>query len=306
MCGFIKKIFRLGAITAGVLGLTTIAAYAALGESRTKAMVHQMHGKVLERIDKEIEDPTALRGQLGEMEREYPERIAQVRADLAELDGEIRGLEREQAVSERVVALVDQDLGRLQGELASAVSPEGTNGTSALVAVRAVRVDDEVLSPKRAQSKLRQMQEQRLVYANRAADAEHDMLYLQKQRERLEELLTKLETERAEFQAQIQGLSRQIDAIARNDRLIKLLERRNRTIEECSRYDCSSLDQLTGRLSQIRTRQEAELEQLSNGDERGDYEDLARMQLESGVDVEADETSVEQLAGARVLERYGD
>lgn len=280
MCGFIKKIFRLGAITAGVLGLTTIAAYAALGESRTKAMVHQMHGKVLERIDKEIEDPSALRSQLGEMEREYPERIAQVRADLAELDGEIRGLEREQAVSERVVALVDEDLGHLQGELAAAqVSPEGTNGTSALVAVRAVRVDDEVLSPKRAQSKLRQMQEQRLVYANRAADAEHDMLYLQKQRERLEELLTKLETERAEFQAQIQGLSRQIDAIARNDRLIKLLERRNRTIEECSRYEAVSLDQITGHLAQITSRQEAELDVLANTERAADYEDMARLEI---------------------------
>ena len=145
--------------------------------------------------------------------------------------------------------------------------------------MRAVQIDGQVLSPKRAEAKLRQMQEQRLVYANRAGDAEHDLLYLAKQRERLEELMTKLETERAEFQGQIQGLSRQIDAIARNERLIKLLERRNRTIEECSRYEAVSLDQITGRLAEITNRQEAALDMLSNEEQASDYEDLARMEL---------------------------
>ena len=276
MCGFFKKIFRLGAITAGVIGLSAVVAYATFGGPRTRAMVHEMHGRVLEEIDEHIDDPTAMRAQLHEMEREYPERIAQVRSDLAELEAEIRGLQREQSVSERVVALVDADLGTLQGELAARTS-EATNG--ALVALREIPGEESGLTPKRATAKLRQMQEQRLVYANRANDAQHDLVYLQKQRDRLSDLLSKLETERAEFQSQILGLSRQIDAIARNDRLIQLLDRRNKTIEECSRYEAISLEQITGRLAQITSRQEAELDVLSSAEEATDYEDMARFEI---------------------------
>lgn len=275
MFGIIKKTFRLGVITAGILGVGAIAAFAAFGEGRTKTVVREFHGKVLEKIDQTIDNPAALRAQLHEMEREYPERIAQVRGDLAELDAEIRSLERDQAVSERVVALVDTDLGRVEGALA-AHSEVSSNG---LTSVRAIEIADRVVSPQRAQHQLHQMKEQRLVYANRSADAQHDLLYLEKQRSRLQELLTKLETERAEFQTQILGLSRQIDAIARNDRLITLLERRNRTIEECTRYEAISLDQITGRLAQITSRQEAELDVLSNIEPSTDYEDMARLEI---------------------------
>ena len=75
-------------------------------------------------------------------------------------------------------------------------------------------------------------------------------------------------------------LSRQVDAIARNERLIDLMESRNQTIEECSRYDAISLDQLTSRLAEVRSRQEAELEFLSTRRADTDYEDMARMQLD--------------------------
>ena len=274
MFGFIKKTLRFGIITGFAVGLTGLAAFAALGERRTKAIVHDFHGSVIEKIDEQIDDPTALRSQLHEMEREYPERIAQVRGDLAELESEIRGLQREQAISERVVAMVDADLNQMEGALAA-----GDTGSNELTSVRAVQVDGRVLSTQRAQGKLHQMKEQRLVYANRAADAQHDLLYLEKQHGRLAQLLNKLETERAEFQTQILGLSRQIDAIARNDRLITLLDRRNRTIDECSRYEAISLDQITGRLSEITSRQEAELDVLSNAEAATDYEDMARLEL---------------------------
>ena len=40
-----------------------------------------------------------------------------------------------------------------------------------------------------------------------------------------------------------------------------------------------SRDQITGRLAEIRIRQEAELEFLSRTQEESDYEDLARMQI---------------------------
>ncbi|MDP6539542.1 MAG: hypothetical protein QF903_09540 [Planctomycetota bacterium] len=270
------------------------------GPLRTQAVLDQVQGDLLSRIDECIDDPTALRAQLAELESEYPERIAMVRGDLAELNEQIRQLEREQAISERVVAMAERDLAEVEPLVARAVSlrEEGV-GPRALT----VALGHKVVSVDRAATRVNQIRHTRLAYANRAADAVHDLAYLHEQALRLEELLGQLENERAQFQAQIWQLSRQVDAIARNDRLIDLLDKRNRTIEECSRYDCSSLDQMTARLAEVRSRQEAELDLLASDRFRDDYEDMARYQLQAEGQRErlaplTDETSDSGLAEA--------
>ena len=199
MLSFLKKTIKVGICTAGLVGVSALAAFALVGKDRTSAVVHEIHGKVLESIDRSIDDPTALRAQLHEMEKEYPERIAQLRGDLAELQHEIRILEREQAISERVVELADGDLSRLETQLAAQV--RGDAGVE-LIAVRAVKLDDHVYSMERAQVRLNQIRSTRIAYANRAADSKHDLVYLKKQEGRLHALLGKLEGERSEFQIQ--------------------------------------------------------------------------------------------------------
>ena len=275
MFSFFAKTLKVGICTAGLVALAGAAAFATIGKDRTHAIAGEMRSQLIDAIDQNIDDPSALRSQLREMEAQYPKRIAQVRSDLAEIRAETKGLERERAIADRVVALADGDLERLQSQLAAQLPAPG----AALVAIKAVTLDDHVYSVSRARVRLDQIKNTRLAYSNRSADAKHDLVYLDKQAARLEELDTKLQAERTEFQTQIIGLSRQIDSIARNDRLIKLLEKRNRTIDECSRYEAVSLDQIAGRLAQIKNRQEAELEMLSNEEQEADYEDLARMQI---------------------------
>ena len=279
MFSFFTKTLKIGICTAGLVALAGAGAFAVVGKERTHAVAREVHSHILEAVDKNIDDPAALRTQLREMEQEYPKRIAQVQGDLAELRSEMRSLERERAISERVVALAEQDLARLEGQMAAQLQDDTTAGAGHVVPVRAVAIGGQVYSPARARARVKQVQNTRIAYANRSADAEHDLLYLEKQAGRLEELLAKLEGERAEFQSQIMRLSRDIDSIARNDRLIKLIEKRNRTIDECSRYESVSLEQITGRLADIKSRQEAELDFLANAQEEADYEDLARMQL---------------------------
>ena len=274
MFGFIKKTFKVTFISAVLLGLAGAGAYAFMGEHRSHAVVHELRDNVLDAIDEQITDPEALRSQLREMEEEYPKRISQVQKDLAELDQEVRQLTKESTVSTRVVALVDEDIEALETQLASYV--DGNNGRTRLASIV---VDDHSYTPERARLRLTQMRNTRLAHANRAADARHDLVYLQEQAGRLEELKHKLEAERAEFQAQIIALTRRIEAIARNDRLIGLLEKRNRTIEECSRYEAVSLDQITGRLEAIQSQQEAELDILASAERATDYESMARLQI---------------------------
>ena len=277
MISFFAKTFKIGMCTAGLLGLAGVAAYAVAGKERTHAVVQEVHSTLLEAIDERVQDPSALRSQLRDMEKEYPKRIAQVRRDLAEIQTEIHALEREQAISERVVALAEEDLSRMQPQYETQASAAADDGRG--IPMCAIQIGERVYSPGRARVRMDQIASTRVAYANRAADAKHNLLYLHKQEARLQDLLVKLESERNEFQTQILNLSREIESIARNDRLIKLLEKRNRTIDECSRYEAASLDQITGRLASIRSRQEAELDLLSNAEEEHDYEDLARMQI---------------------------
>jgi chromosome segregation ATPase len=246
-----------------------------MGRHRTEAVVHGIHDNLLDSIDEHLDNPALMRSQLRELEREYPQRIAQVQGDLAQLRHEMKSLEQEVAVSERVVVLAERDLERLGTQVASQLPAE------AGARLASVRLDDRVYTPDSAHAQLERVRATRSTYASRAADARHDLGYLVKQAGRLEELLAKLQSEQTEFRAQVVGLNRQIDSIARNDRLIDLLDKRNKTIEECGNYEAVSLKQITSRLDQIKGKQEAALDLLASEEHAIDYENLARQELAS-------------------------
>jgi chromosome segregation ATPase len=275
----IKSLFKVGIGIIVLSGAGLGAALLLAGPQRTHAMIDQVHTDLLQHIDENVDDPSALRTQLRNLEAEYPERISQVRGDLAELRQQIRQLEREEAICERVVEMANSDFTSLEPVFKEATAMRLNGGKSA---VSVVSWDDKVYSYDRAANQLNQVRQTLMAYTNRAADARHDLTYLGQQENRLEELLVTLETERTQFQSQIMQLTRQVDAIARNERLITLLEKRNRTIDECSRYDANSLDNLTNRLAEIRSRQTAELDMLSTQQEQMDYEDMARMEISRG------------------------
>lgn len=271
-----KSFFKIGT---GVVVLTGAALGGALliaGPQRTHAVIDQVHGDLLDRIDANVDDPAALRSQLKSLEAEYPQRIGQVRGDLAELRQQIRQLAKDQAICERVVEMAQADFQSLEPVVNEAAAMRQAKGVTS---VAVVAWDDKVYTYDRAASQLTQVRQTINAYTNRAADAMHDLGYLRQQEVRLEELLVTLETERAQFQSQIMQLNRQVDAIARNERLIDLLEERNKTIEECSKYDAISLDHLTDKLAQVRARQVAELDVLSGTQDQLDYEDQARTEV---------------------------
>jgi len=272
---FFKTIIRVGLITTVVAGGAVLIA----GPRRAAAMYGNAHTGLMELIDDNIDDPTALRAQLRELQEQYPERIADVRGDLAELNEQRRQVSREQSIAQRVVTLTDRDLATLsplvqQAEVARMETAPGR--------VVAVRFDNSTMPVDDAKARCDQITRTKAVYASRMIDAQRDLKYLDQQGQRLEALLAQLETERADFQTQIWQLDRQVDAIARNDRLIGLMEKRQRTIDECSKYEAKSLGHLQVKMAEVRSRQEAELEMLASDQQRMDYEDIARLQLDAG------------------------
>ncbi|HEX6883404.1 MAG TPA: hypothetical protein VF530_08480 [Planctomycetota bacterium] len=275
MFSLLGKAVKIAVVSTVLLGMAGAGAYALMGKHRTAAVVNEIQDNLLESIDAHLDNPKLMRSQLRELERQYPERIAQVQGDLAEIRHEIRKLDQEVAVSDRVVSLAERDLERLGTEVAAQLTADPG------VKLVSVRLDGQSYEPDRAQSELQRVRATRAAYAARAADSRRDLGYLTKQAARLEELLVKLHGEQTEFRAQVVGLNRQIDAIGRNDRLLELLEKRNRTIEECSRYEAVSLGQITARLDQIKGKQEAALELLASEERATDYEELARQELAS-------------------------
>jgi hypothetical protein len=298
MAGIFKTLIRVGIITAASAGVAVLIA----GPERAAALVSQAHESIMTHIDDTIDDPVALRAQLRELESEYPERIAQVRGDLAELREQLRQLKREQAVSERVVSLADRDLTTIRPVLQEAEATQIERASfTGIRNVVGVRFENRTYTLDQAHTKAQQIASTRVAYANRAADAAHDVVYLQQQDERLSDLLVQLEGERSQFQSQLWQLDRQVDAIARNEKLIDMLDKRRKTIEECSRYEVVSLEQMVSRLGEVRARQQAELDYLTGNDPRVDYEEVAKMQLGAEANVaqvtpySADQAEVESL-----------
>jgi chromosome segregation ATPase len=274
--GFTKTIVRVGVIGALVVGAGMVFAHTPRGH----ALFMQAGKHINARIDSNITDPVALRVQLRDLEAQYPKRIADVRGDLAELQEQMAQLKREQAVNERVVALADGDLDKLNSALAQAedtsiqqVALETPH--KILIVFHADRLEVD-----QAYGKVSEITNTRNAYSSRAGDIERDLGYLAQQQERLTSLLNKLETERQQFQAQLWELDRQVDAVARNDRMIEIMQKRQRSIDEQSRYRAASLDQITARLADIKAKQEAKLAGLSVEQQRTNYEDAAKADLD--------------------------
>lgn len=275
---FAKHLVRY-AVIAGLVGGT--AALIA-GPDRLGALATQARGSINSAIDSQIEDPVALRAQMRSLGAEYPERIAAVERDLAEVRSQIVQLRREAEVTERVVDLAAADLGQIRDLIGRAETAQAAATNMGQGAIVRVVFNAESLDLNSAYTKARSIQQVQDAYASRAADIERDMGYLAQQEQRLAQLASQLRQEYTDFQAQLWQMDRQVDTIARNERLISMMEKRQRTLDENSRYHAGSMQQLSSRFADIRSKQEARLETLSQSTNINTYEERAKIQLDAG------------------------
>jgi predicted RNase H-like nuclease (RuvC/YqgF family) len=274
-----KNLVRF-AVIAGLVGGT---AAVVAGPDRIGALFHQTQAKINHQIDRHIEDPVALRTQMRKLEGQYPERIQEVRGDLAELREQAAQLKRELAVSDRVVTLAQADAEEIRGLIARAEEAQAITNVSTDSRPAIVRIvfNEESIPLKDAYSRATRIQQVQHAYTSRANDIQRDLGYMATQEQRLSGLLNQLETEHTEFQSQIWQMERQVDSIARNERLITMMEKRQRTLDENSRYKAHSLDQLSGRFADIRAKQEARMEALGTSTTTLNYEDRAKFDLDA-------------------------
>ena len=267
-----RCILRWGLIGAAGLGALAFI----VGPDRLAAGFDQARSQVQMFAEDFVEDPVALRRQLAGLAEKYPDRIAEVRAELAEIDRQVNKLEEDKEIASRVVAMTTDDLAGIR----VAVLEAGNSGTSARPV--SIRVGGRQVDVDGARQEARRISAIRSTYQDRLATDETQLDFLSTQRDRLGEILIKLEEEHGRYQAKLWQLDRQIDAIARNDRLIEMTKEQQAILADYDKFsEVGSLDQLESKLAELRTIQEAQLQTLANRSGHDDYEADAREALRS-------------------------
>lgn len=260
MAGIIKNVVRLGVITTLAGGAVVLVA----GPQRCLAVLQQVKQHVNATIDANIDDPIALRSQLRNLEAKYPVRIKEVRRDLYKIQSERGQLERELAVDYKAIEITQGKLGQLRHVLARGreIEQDGSRFVR-------IRFDHDRMDMGEANRLAGHFD--RLVENFQASAHERD-LYLDMlidQENQLAEVLGQLQTEQLEFQTQLAQLDRQVDAIARNDRLITILQERQAAFSKYDNpYSAPNSDAVRAKILRVLADQEREIAQLSAVSER--------------------------------------
>lgn len=272
MC-ILKTVTRIAVVG----GLVAGAALLIAGPQRVGAMASQLRTAVNDRIDQHIDDPVAARAQLERLAAQYPQQLASFRNELASLRTEIGEVEREKTVSQRVVAMAQSDLSELQARLARAEDARGEHPHATIQVAfnnRELNLDD-------AYTKATQVARTVNSYEARVSHSVDALAHLREQEGTIVEIINDLEAEHAQFQAQLWQIENDLDLFERQEKLVKMVEKRQKAINGYERYDAGNLDTFMDRISTMRAEQEARLKAATNRINTSTYEDRARAMLNS-------------------------
>lgn len=276
MAGIIKTVIRVGVIG----GLLTGGVVLVAGPQRVQAIGRQIHMKLIATIDRNIDDPIAMRTQLQNLEAMYPKRIAEARSMLGELNEQIRQVQRDQAISSRVVNLAQADLNDMKDLLARAEQARddyqgmGRQVVSIAYNDRTMNLDEAYTQANRIAGTVSSYQSRNVECATELEQLNHD-------KRQTESLLGKLQSEYTDFQMQLADLDRKIDTVARKERMVKLVADRQHRIDELSRYKVASLDQFKSNLASRVAELDARMESLTGREDRVNYEERAKLQIDT-------------------------
>lgn len=282
-----KGLLRWGLISAAVVGGTTIL----VGPERVAAGFDQVRTMASHVFEDFVDDPVALRRQLQGLADQYPDRIAEVRSEIAQIDVQVDQLVHDNEVADRVIALTSDDLEEIRLAVTDAQTSRDA-GHKVSIRRGAFRVNLD-----QARSEARRIAGIRGTYKDRLVSNDQQITLISNQRERLTEILTQLENEYGQFEEKLWTLDRQIDAIERNDRLITMTEEQQEILSDYEKLGkVGNLRQLEAKLEELRFTQEAQLQALEKHGVRSDYERQARDEISIGDDTMILESGNDDLA----------
>jgi chromosome segregation ATPase len=267
---FTRSILRFGVIGGLALGGAVIL----MDNDQVAAGLAQVRAKAQNVVDSCIDDPVAMRYQLERLADQYPERIAEVQGEIAQVDHQVGEFDRDIDIASRVVAIATGDLTDLKALVDRAETTQAQLASN-LIPV-SIRFEGSRLSINEAYDEGRRINDVRSRYQDRLSADKVQLDFLTEQRERLAEILVTLTGEHQTYQEQLWQLDRQIDSIERNERLIELTERQQATLKSYERFGrIDNLRQLEAKLAEMRAKQEAQLQHLAGRTQNRDYESRA-------------------------------
>lgn len=266
-----RGILRWGLISGLALGGMTLL----IGPERVAAGLCQIRTKAQNVVDNVIEDPVALRRQLASLADKYPDRIADVRGEIAEVDHQLTQLARDKEIADRVVAMTTSDLSELKTKIARAEGKRNEGVQQVSIRFEANRFDIP-----EAYGEAKRINNVRVSYMDRAVHDDTQLNFLSEQKATLTEILSKLESEHATLQTQLWQLERQIDALERNERLIQMTEEQQATLETYKKFgEVGNIGQLEAKLAQMIAESKARLDTMMKRSINYDYESRASHEL---------------------------
>ena len=198
-----KTIVRWTLIAGIAVGGVTII----IGPGRVAAAFETIQDQAGNLVDQyiDVEEAKSLRTKLHDLAGVYPDRIAEIRGEIARIDSQVNQMAHDADVARRVVAMTENDLERLAGKVRDAE----VGGVRQVSLVKGdAGVDLEV-----AYKEGRRIQGIRSTYQERLVADQRQVELLSSQHDRLTTLLEQVEREYSQYQAQVWQLDRQIDSI---------------------------------------------------------------------------------------------
>lgn len=257
-----------------VAGLAVGGITLIIGPDRVAAAFGSLQNQANAFVDEyiDVEEAQSLRSRLHTLAEAYPDRIAEIRGEVARVETQLDQFAHDADVARRVVAMTGSDLEQLAIKVQSA-EHGGLHSVSLVSGDAGVNLDVAYREGRRIKG-IRETYQERLVSDQRQVDM------LETQRTRLMTLLEQIEREFADYQAQVWQLDRQIDAIQRNDRLIALTKSQQATLRAFeSPGNAEGLRSIETRLAELQAVQEGTLQALSERGRQNEYEHRATMMM---------------------------
>lgn len=268
MFRFMGRAFRWG--LTGLL--VTVGLVAVVGLARVKTAYYSVRDHLRTNMDDLVDSRVALRHELGKLQKEYPERIADLRVELARADRDLAACLDDRRICEEVVLLAENDLDVLQQRISHA-----GNGDLGFVSIE---FRSERLGPDEATRRAARIASTATSYRRRLGDLEGEADLLREERASLQNQLTEIQSEYRTFQAEASSLLREIDALQRKEKMVEIAERRAGRGDEDPFSDRSaSLARVKEKIEARRIRLDEKLRAI-RGFKSGDaYEAEARMKV---------------------------
>lgn len=271
MFGFVRRIFKWTIVS----GLVVFGLVSIVGATRVKTAWWSVRDHLRANVDELVDTRIALQHEIRKLQKAYPQRIADLRYQVREIERDLTDCEKDRRICEEVVALCESDADVLQRKLLAA---EAEGDEVGLVPVR-VEFRAEQLQRSDALHRAARITETAVTYRGRLIDLESEKELLAEERVRIRAELAELESEYRQFKAEIGSMNREIDALKRKEKLVDLAKRRQHEQDDLFSDRASALQVVRDRIEKKKIELEETLRGYRSFRSGNEYEARARLRL---------------------------